>query len=62
MFQFIEADWRRYASVQYAIIGSYNGLSLVRHQTIMYRNIAILSIVPQETIFNDILIGIKSFH
>ena len=34
----IEAEWRIYASINYAIIGSGNGLCPVRHQAITWTN------------------------
>ena len=46
--QVIDAEWRIYASVNYAIIGSDNDDGL-------------LSIRPQGTYFNEILFGIQKF-
>ena len=40
----IEAEWRIYASVNYAIIGSDNGLSPGRRQAIIWTNAGILLI------------------
>ena len=40
----IEAEWRIYALVNYAIIGSDNGLSPVWHQTIVWTSAGILLI------------------
>ena len=31
-----EDEWRIYASVNYALIGSYNGLSLIRRQAVKW--------------------------
>ena len=42
----IEAEWRIYAAVNYATIGSDNGLSPVRRQTIIWNNAGILLIRP----------------
>ena len=42
----IEAEWRKYASVNQAIIGSDNELSPVRSQTIIRTNIGSLLIWP----------------
>ena len=41
-----EAEWRIYALLNYAIIGSDNGLSPVRRQTIILTNDGLLSIWP----------------
>ena len=43
------------------IIGSDNGLSPGRRQAIIRTNAGILLIVPLETNFSEILIGIQSF-
>ena len=40
------AEWRIYASVKYAIIGSDNGLSLVRRQVIIWTTDGLLSVGP----------------
>ena len=48
----IEAQWRIYASVNYAIIGSDNGLSAVRRHPIIWTNDGLLSIRPRGQIFH----------
>ena len=55
--QFIEAEWRKYAS----ITGSDNGLSPGRRQAIIWTSAGILPIGPPGTNFNEILIGIHIF-
>ena len=57
----IEAEWRIYALATQAIIGSDNGLSPVRHQTINWTNAGILSIEPLGTNVSEILIEIQIF-
>ena len=57
----IEAEWRIYASLNRAIIGSDNGLSPVRRQAIIWTNVGILLIGPLGTNFCEILIGIQTF-
>ena len=52
IIQLIEAEWRIYASVNYTIIGSDNGLLPVRHQAIIWTNAGILFIWPLETNFS----------
>ena len=52
----IEADWRIYASVNQAIIGSGNDLLHGRCQAITRVNDGILLIVPLGTNFGEILI------
>ena len=42
----IEAEWRVYASVNYAIIDSDNGLSPDRRQPIIWTNDGLLSMWP----------------
>ena len=54
----IEAEWCMYASVNYTIIGSDNGLSPARRQAIIWANAGILLIGPFETNFGEILIEI----
>ena len=54
----IEAEWRIYASVTYANIGSNNWLSPVRRQAIIWTNAGIFLIGPLAAISNEILIGI----
>ena len=43
------------------IIGSDNGLSLGRHQAIIWTNVGILLFGPLGTNFSEILIGIQTF-
>ena len=50
--QLIEAEWRIYASVNWTIIGSDNGLLLGRHQAIISSNAGILLIGPLRTNFS----------
>ena len=50
-----------YASVNYVINGSDNGLSPDRLKAIIWINTGILSIRPLETNFGEILIDIKTF-
>ena len=50
-----------YASLNWAIIGSDNGLSPVRRQAITWTNAGILLIGPLGTNFSDILIEIQTF-
>ena len=57
----IEADWRKYASPTYAIIGSDNGLSPGRRQPIIWTNAGILLIEPLGRNFSEILIEIYTF-
>ena len=57
----IEAERRIYASVNWAIIGSNNGLSPVRHQAIIWTNAGLFSIRHQGTYFNEISIEIQRF-
>ena len=58
----IEAEWRIYASLNWVIIGSDNGLSIVRRQAIIWTNAGILLIGPLGTKFTEISIGIQNFH
>ena len=53
IFQLIEAEWRIYASVNWAFIGSNNGLSTDWHQAIIWTNAGILLIGPLETNFKE---------
>ena len=55
------AKWCIYASVDWIIIGSDNGLSLIKHQAIIWTNYDILQIRPKATRFNEILFGIQKF-
>ena len=57
----IDAEWRTYASGNYTIIGSDNGLSPFRRKAIIWINTAILLIIPLETNFKNILIEIHTF-
>ena len=57
----IEAEWRIYASVNYTIFGSDNGLSPGRRQAITWPNAGILLIGPLGTNFSEIFIEIKTF-
>ena len=50
-----------YASVNYTIIGSDNGLSPGWHQAIIWTNAGILFIEPLGTNFSEILIEIHTF-
>ena len=50
-----------YASLNWVIIGSDNGLSPVRRQAIIWTNAGILLIEPLGTNFREILIGIQTF-
>ena len=50
-----------YVSVNYAIIGSDNGLSPKRRQPIIWTNDGLLPIRPPGTYFNDILFKIQTF-
>ena len=54
-------EWCKYASVNYAIIGSDNGLSPRRRQAIIWTNARILSIGPFGINFSEILIEIHTF-
>ena len=58
---YLEAKWRIYASLKWVIIGSENGLSLVRRQAIIWTNAGILLIGSWGTNFSELLIGIQSF-
>ena len=59
--QFIEAEWRIYATLNWVIISSDNGLSPVRRQVIIWTNAGILLIGPLGTNFSEILVGIQTF-
>ena len=50
-----------YASVNYTIIGSDNGLSPGRRQAIIWTIAGILLIIPLGTNFSEIAIEIKTF-
>ena len=58
---FIEAEWRIYASLNWVIIGSDNGLSPVRRQAIIRTNAEILLIGTLGTNFSEILSEIHAF-
>ena len=55
----MEAEWHIYASVNYTIMGSDNGLSPGRRQAIIGTNAGILLIGPLRTNFSEIVIEIK---
>ena len=57
----IEAEWRIYASSNWVIIGSDNGLLPVRRQAIIWTNAGILLNGPSGTNFSEIFIGIQTF-
>ena len=59
--QLIEAELCIYASVNYAIIGSDNGLSPGRRQAIIWTNAGILLIRTLETNFSEISSEIHTF-
>ena len=61
LLQLIEAEWRIYASLNWVIIGSDNGLSPVRRQAIIWTNVGILLIWPLGTNFNEMFIEIHTF-
>ena len=50
-----------YVSVNYATISSDNGASPVGRQAIIWTNAGLLSIEPEKTNFNEILIEIQNF-
>ena len=56
----IEAEWRIYASGNYVIIGSDNGLSSVRRQAITWTKAEELWIASQGTKFSEILSAIQT--
>ena len=60
-FSLIEAEWRKYASPTYAIIGSDNGSSPGRRQPIIWTNAGILLIEPRGRNVSEILIEICTF-
>ena len=62
LYCLIEAEWRIYASVNWAIIGSDNGMSPGRRQAIIWTNAGILSIRISGTNFREILVEIHIFH
>ena len=59
----IEAEWHIYSSIKHTIIGSDNGLSNVRHQSIIWNSDGILLMEPLGTNFSEILLTkLKHFH
>ena len=56
----LEAEWRIYASVNYASIGSDNSLSSVRRQAIIWSNARILLIGHVRTIVSGISLEIHT--
>ena len=61
MLKLIKAAWHIYASVNYFIIDSVNGLSSDRLQAIIWTNAGILLIAPLKTNLSEILIEIYIF-
>ena len=61
MYYVNEIEWRIYASVNYTIIDSDNGLSPGRRQAIIWTNAGVLLIGPLEANFSEILIDIYTF-
>ena len=61
MTQHIEAGWCMYASVNWVIIGSDNGLLPVWCQAIIWINADNSSIRPEGTYFNEVLFEIQKF-
>ena len=59
--QLIEAEWRIYASLNWVIIGSDNGLSPGRRHAIIWTNAGILLIGPLGTNYSENLIAILTF-
>ena len=57
----ISPESRIYASVNWVIIASGNGLSPARRQAIWWTNAALMSIGPLETNFSEIWIAILTF-
>ena len=53
-------EWRIYASLNWVIIGSDNGLSRVRRQAIIWTNAGILLIGPLRKNFSEILFRIQT--
>ena len=56
-----EAEWRIYASANYAIIGSDNGLSPLRRQAIIWTSAGLPMIRLLGTNFSAVLIEIQTF-
>ena len=61
MGQLIETEWRIYASVNWTIFDSDNGLSPGQRQVIIWTNAGILLTGPLGTSFTEILIEIQTF-
>ena len=57
----IEAEVRIYASANKVIIASDNGLSPIRHQSIIRTNVILLLFRPLGTHFSETLIEIQTF-
>ena len=57
-----EGEWGIYAPVNYAVIGSDNGLSPFRRLAITWNGDRLLLIGPLGTYLSKICIGIKDFH
>ena len=57
----IEAEWPRYASINYAIIGSDNGLSPVWRHAVIWTNDGLLLIGHLGTNFSEMLIKLQQF-
>ena len=57
----MEAEWPIYASVNYAIIGSDNGLSPGRRQAIIWTNVGILLSGSLGANFSEIFIQVYRF-
>ena len=57
----IEAEWCIHRSVNYAIIGSDNGLSPVRRQAIIWSNVDLSLIEPLWTNFSETWIRMQQF-
>ena len=55
LHQLIGTEWCIYASVNYTIIASDNGLLPVWHQAIIWTNVGLLLIVPFGTYFSEMM-------
>ena len=60
--QFIEAEWRIYAPVNFAIIGPDNDLLSVWNQDIIWTSTGVLLIEPLGINFSEILSKLNYFH
>ena len=60
-YELIEAEWCIYASVNYIIISSDNGLLPGRHQAITWTNVGMLLIGLLATNFSEMIIEIHTF-